>query len=142
MNSQSMAKTKKTTGAGKTVTAIERLVPRGGKVHFKADAHYVETLAVNEDWDYYVVKNDDFSPIAPKGSLLHVFINIEGDDKAERNELALVSANNRLELRAAAECAGVQLIGIVWEIRRWPTMNVSTMHDYKDSEIQAFPSIG
>jgi len=141
MNTQTIMKTRRAQGTGKAVDAIDRLIPRGGRVSVKVEAHHVETWKADEDWEYYVVKTDDFGPVAPKGSILHVFIRLEGS-KPDRDELALVSAGNRLELWPAAKCGDVQVIGIVWEIRRWPTMNVNTMHEFKDSEIQAFPPIG
>lgn len=82
-----------------------------------------QTLEKVEGFEYYLVTTDDFSALAPKGSVLNVHTNHEGDYLLP-SEIALVAANSRLELRAASECNGAQIIGSVWEIRRWPGLDI------------------
>lgn len=103
--------------------AIERMVTMGEPSVLVEGCR--QSLENMEGFDYYLVTTDDFSALAPKGSVLHVHTDREGDYLLPC-EIALVAANNRLELRPAAECKGAQVVGSVWEIRRWPGMDIKS----------------
>lgn len=101
--------------------AIERM-------NFSADPEILvagawESIPKDEGFDYFLVSTDEFLPHIQKGSILNVCM--VGDFKPNMPwSLVLVAANNRLEVRTADKCGGVQVIGEIWEIRRWPGMDL------------------
>lgn len=74
-------------------------------------------------FDYFLVSTDEFLPHVQKGSILSVCIDAHYEPHMPYS-IALVAANNRLEIRTVNNCKDVQVIGEVWEIRRWPGMDL------------------
>lgn len=105
--------------AKETRAAIERLNADPPQIIIDGA---IEHLPVQTGWDWYLVNTDAFLPHVARGSVMHVFLEMEGT--IGQGELGLVAGNGRLEIRPAAECKGVQVIGIIWEIRRWPLIDM------------------
>lgn len=107
--------------------AIERIPAYNGEIKIVIPGGEPEKLETSGVFDYYLVTTDDFAGIAPKGSVLRVHVDRAGCNGTldAHSEIGLVAADNRLELRPAAKCAGTQIIGNVCEIRRWPTMDIN-----------------
>ena len=102
--------------------AIERIVASGSP-SVLVDQCRVE-LENASGFDYFLVNTDDFAPLVARGSVLNVCTDIDGAAEPTPTELVLVAANNRLEIRTGAKSKGTQFIGSIWEIRRWPGMDL------------------
>lgn len=104
-----------------TRPAIERIVAAGSPSVLVNECR-VE-LENTSGFDYFLVNTNDFAPLVARGSVLNVCTDIDSSEP-EASELVLVAANNRLEIRPGSKCKGAQVIGLIWEIRRWPGMNL------------------
>lgn len=104
---------------------ITRLTDIGIDPHINVDGCLVQ-LEVVEGFDYYLVNTDEFLPYAAKGSVLNVHTDQDGTFITPR-ELALVAGNNRLEIRPASKLNGAQVVGSIWEIRRWPLAEIESL---------------
>lgn len=103
---------------------ITRMADIGIDPHINVGGCLVQ-LEVVEGFDYYLVNTDEFLPHAAKGSILNVHTNQDGTAIMPK-ELALVAGNNRLEIRPASNLKGAQVVGSIWEIRRWPEADIQS----------------